>query len=127
MPEAADWIFVGEFSEGVDESLRSPARVWIAKKGDEFFLKIDDGSVTQEKTHNGWNLVGLMHNIAPTGSAGLKQAITHRTEFDEIAPSVDFRLKRQSNDINQCQTNLSAIPGSASDTTVGLPTFPTTD
>jgi hypothetical protein len=93
VPDEADWNFVDEFSEGLDESLRSPARVWVAKKGDEFFLRIDDGTVAEEKTRNGWNLVGLMHNIAPTGLACLKRAITGRSEFDEIVPSVDSRLR----------------------------------
>jgi hypothetical protein len=95
VPDEADWIFLDEFSEGLDESLRSPARVWVAKKGDEFFLRIDDGAVAEEKTRNGWNLVGLMHNIALTGSVALKRAITGRSEFEEIASSVEMRIRHQ--------------------------------
>jgi len=95
VPEAADWIFVGEFTDGLDESLRSPARVWVARKGDEYFLKIDDGSVTQDKARHDFNLVRLIEHLAPSGLGRLKRAVAGRPEFDDIARVTDSRLSKQ--------------------------------
>jgi len=99
VPEAADWILVGEFTDGLDESLRSPARVSVARKGDEYFLKIDDGSVTQEKARHDFNLVRLIEHLAPSALDGLKRAVAGRPEFDDIARVTDSRLmKREETD-----------------------------
>jgi len=93
VPSDADWIYVDEFNESVDQSLRSPARVWFARKGDDYFLRIDDGAVAEEKTRNAFNLVGLIDNLAPAGLDSLKRAVAGRPEFDEVESFVIVRLK----------------------------------
>lgn len=93
VPGESDWIYVGKFKEGVDESLRSPVRVWVARKGEAYFLRIDDGHVAEEKARHDFNLVRLIENLAPAGLDDLKLAVAGRREFSAIARIVDFRLK----------------------------------
>lgn len=95
VPGDADWIYVGEFKEGVDESLRSPVRVWVARKGEEYFLRIDDGAVAEEKARRDFNLVRLIESLAPAGLHGLKLAVTGRSEFNEIGKIVESQLRKQ--------------------------------
>jgi hypothetical protein len=94
VPGESDWIYVGKFKEGVDESLRSPVRVWVARKCEAYFLRIDDGHVAEEKARHDFNLVRLIENLAPAGLDDLKLAVAGRREFSAIARIVDFRLKK---------------------------------
>ena len=95
VPSDADWIYVGKFKEGVDESLCSPVRVWVARKGEQYFLKIDDGTVAEEKARHDFNLVRLIEHIAPAGLDDLKRAVAGRPGFYMVAKITDSRLRYQ--------------------------------